>query len=330
MYCPEIQDLPEPLRERTGWPWKNETPGKPGQITNERPWPRITIVTPSYNQGQFLEETIRSVLLQGYPDLEYIIIDGGSTDNSREIIKKYEPWLKYWVSEPDGGQSHAINKGFRHGSGEVLAWINSDDIYLPGALWTMGNVVKRCREKDSKWDGWFTSRCIWENLVDQETRQQIPSQAPDERIRLLGWRCPQRSSFWTRACWDGVGGVPEDLHFVFDTEFFIRLVFSGYKPQLLSEVLSAGRIHENCKTVVRPEAWGPELLKMYDRLAHFLEPSDRRRVRRAVRTDLARVRFNQARSQGRWFAATVAASQILWHSPPWNRSEGLPISRSYK
>jgi glycosyltransferase involved in cell wall biosynthesis len=285
----------------------------------------ISIVTPSYNQGKFLEETIRSVLLQDYPNLEYIVIDGGSRDDSVDLIRKYEPWLTYWVSERDRGQSHAINKGFEHASGEILGWINSDDIYLPGALWKIGVAVKKLREKDLNWNGWLTGGCIYENVITQERRQLIPDQPPDDRLRLLNWRCPQRSSFWTKACWEELGGVSEHLHFVFDTEFFLRLVFSGYKPQVLSEVLAMGRLHENCKTLSRPEAWGPEVLEMYDRLAHFLEPNDRRRVRRAVRSDLARVRYNQARSQGRWFAATIAASQILWHSPPWNRSEGLPI-----
>ena len=97
-------------------------------------WPKISIVTPSYNQGEFIERTIRSVLLQGYPNLEYIIIDGGSTDRSVELIGKYEPFIRYWVSEPDKGQSNAINKGFQHASGGIFAWLNSDDIYLPGAL----------------------------------------------------------------------------------------------------------------------------------------------------------------------------------------------------
>jgi glycosyltransferase involved in cell wall biosynthesis len=289
------------------------------------PWPRITIVTPSYNQGLFIEETIRSVLLQDYPNLEYIIIDGGSTDNSTEIIKKYETWLKYWVSEPDRGQSHAINKGFAHGTGEILAWLNSDDIYLPKILWTIGTEVKRLRERDLKWNGWLTGGCIYENLVTQETKQLIPSPPPDDRMRLLAWRCPQRSSFWTKACWEEMGGVSEDLHFVFDTELFLRLVFSGYKPQVLPEVLAAGKLHKSCKTVSHPEAWGPEVLKMYDRLATFLEPNDRRRVRKAVRADLARVRYNRDRNQGRWLAAAAAASQIFWHSPPWSRSEGLPV-----
>ena len=104
-------------------------------------WPKISIVTPSYNQGQFIEEAIRSVLLQGYPDLEYIIIDGGSTDQTVEIIKKYEPWLAYWESEPDKGQSHAINKGLAKSTGKLFNWHNSDDILMPNCLGLLAEAM---------------------------------------------------------------------------------------------------------------------------------------------------------------------------------------------
>lgn len=100
-------------------------------------WPKISIVTPSYNQGEFIEETIRSVLLQNYPNLEYLVIDGGSTDKTLDILKKYAPWLYYWVSEKDQGQADAINKGFDKASGQILAYLNSDDLYLPGTLHTV-------------------------------------------------------------------------------------------------------------------------------------------------------------------------------------------------
>src|ERR1700738_5143459 len=106
----------------TGWPWTTETPRLPAVRPDGSRWPRISIVTPSYNQGQFIEETIRSVLLQGYPDLEYLILDAGSTDGTLDVIRKYERHLTYWVSEPDKGQSDAINKGFARCTGELMNW----------------------------------------------------------------------------------------------------------------------------------------------------------------------------------------------------------------
>src|SRR5688500_17087320 len=117
--------LPEPPPGRTGWPWTSEAAQLPARMSNGQPWPRITIVTPSYQQGRFLEETIRSVLPQGYPNLEYLVIDGGSSDESVEVIKRYEPWLSYWASEKDRGQTHAIAKGLERATGEIFQWINS-------------------------------------------------------------------------------------------------------------------------------------------------------------------------------------------------------------
>src|SRR5262245_40106852 len=120
--CPALHDLPAPPPGRDGWPWTDRYPPLPESQLDGRPWPRVTIVTPSYNQGAFLEETIRSVLLQGYPNLEYAIVDGGSNDGSVEIIRKYADWLTFWVSEPDSGQSSAIERGFSQTTGEILGW----------------------------------------------------------------------------------------------------------------------------------------------------------------------------------------------------------------
>src|SRR5262249_40996045 len=122
-----------PPEGKTGWPWT-----LPAKKFRERqssaPWPRITVITPSYNQAQFIEETIRSVLLQGYPNLEYMIIDGGSDSSTIKVIEKYSKWLDYFVSEPDRGQSDAINRGLSRSTGDLLVWINSDDVLLPGSF----------------------------------------------------------------------------------------------------------------------------------------------------------------------------------------------------
>src|SRR5690242_18490340 len=123
--------LPRPPVGKTGWPWviDSERP----QAATETAWPRWTVVIPSYNQGRYIEEAIRSVLMQGYPDLELIVMDGGSTDETLEVIRKYEPWIAHWESCRDRGQTHAINKGFQRATGEVLSFLNSDDVLLPGA-----------------------------------------------------------------------------------------------------------------------------------------------------------------------------------------------------
>jgi len=134
MLCPTIAELPSAPSGRAGWPWTEESDRPEQAELNGKSWPRISVITPSFNQGAFLEETIRSILLQGYPDIEYLIFDGGSTDSSVEIIKKYSPWISFWVSDPDSGQSDAINRGLNRATGEFATWINSDDMLYRNAL----------------------------------------------------------------------------------------------------------------------------------------------------------------------------------------------------
>lgn len=134
MPCTLLSDLPPAPVGRRGWPWTEGSQQLPAPAPGGEEWPRITIITPSFNQVEYIEETLRSVILQGYPNLEYFVLDGGSTDGSVEVIKRYSRWIDYWVSEPDGGQSAAINRGIEMGTGEFAAWVNSDDMLYHNAL----------------------------------------------------------------------------------------------------------------------------------------------------------------------------------------------------
>lgn len=208
--------------------------------------PRISIITPSYNQAQFLEETIRSVLEQGYPNLEYIIIDGGSTDNSVEIIRKYENRLAYWVSEPDRGQSHAINKGFQKATGEILSWLNSDDVYLLNTLWIVGRFFANHPEVDVVYGG----------HLDIDEKGKIFREARPfpffSRWGLLsrGGAMCQPATFFRRKVLDKVGYLDESLVYNMDYDFFLRMAFTGCKIVPIPHKLVNFRYHPSSKTVL--------------------------------------------------------------------------------
>ena len=206
-----LKEFPLPPPGKTGWPWTEGSEGLPDVMPEGTPWPRISIVTPSLNQARFIEETIRSVLLQGYPDLEYIIIDGGSDDGTIEIIKKYEKWLICWASEPDKGQSHAINKGFAKASGEIFAYINSDDFYCPSAFGTVAPMF----EKNGK-PYLVAGECI---IFDGDTTKSIfrpwwPKNM-DHFLDPFGSTFAQPASFWSRNIYDQIGGFDESCQLCF-------------------------------------------------------------------------------------------------------------------
>jgi len=238
MRCPTVSELPPPPPGKTGWPWTEESPQLPDKMPDGSAWPRISIVTPSLNQGKFIEETIRSVLLQGYPDLEYIIIDGGSTDNSLEFIKKYEKWLSSWISEEDKGQSHAINKGFAKATGEIFAYINSDDLYEPGAFKLVAPLFRQ------KKDVLVAGECV---IFDEQGVRDIYMPFWPQNLNLLLTKCPfaQPASFWHSGVILKTGGMDESLKFCFDMEFFLRCAIFGISPNLINEKLLVGEyIHQ--------------------------------------------------------------------------------------
>ena len=244
MRCPTLSDLPPPPHGRTGWPWTEESPQLPDTMPSGRPWPRITIVIPSYNQGQFIEETIRSVLLQGYPNLEYIVMDGGSKDNSVEIIREYEPWLAYWRTGPDGGQSAAIAQGFQRATGEIMGWLNSDDRYLMG---TLGRVAKFLALNPKLV---FINSDI--NVIDEYGhfmhRQFVarPCRGVTANLGYHAW--PQQGCFWRRNAYEKVGGVDPSLEFCMDRDLFLRLTSVGPSGRLKAPPTAEFRIHGDAKS----------------------------------------------------------------------------------
>ena len=251
MRCPTLADLPPPPANKTGWMWTEESPQFPNLAPNGRQLPRVTIVTPSYNQGRFIETTIRSILLQGYPNIEYIIIDGGSSDNSVEIIKKYEPWLAYWVSEKDRGQAHAINKGFSRATGDIFAYLNSDDFFEPGALY-------RCALAFREGHQWTVGRVrCWQEDVGYWPFPQIPGKSFAKWF--LSCPIPQAGSFWSAELHHEMGQFREDLNYSIDYEFWLRLRFvKKVKPFIIDQTIAVYRIHPQSKTVAENSKFSPE------------------------------------------------------------------------
>jgi glycosyltransferase involved in cell wall biosynthesis len=205
-------------RGRSGWPWEvTETP-----LTDEPVggWPRISVITPSFNQGEFLEMTIRSVLCQGYPNLEYIVIDGGSSDESLSIIRKYESRLSWWVSERDRGQSHAINKGLARASGDILCWLNSDDYYLPGTLALVGRTLA-AESGDRALVGH-----VLKVYTDGREAVTLPGSYEGRRRLLEIWKpyqMHQAAIFWRRELTEQIGLLREDLHLIMDFDYWARI-----------------------------------------------------------------------------------------------------------
>ena len=210
-------------------------------------FPRITVVTPSFNQAAYLERTICSVLDQGYPNLEYIIVDGGSTDGSVDIIRRYADRLAWWVSEPDRGQTDAINKGLRRATGEWVAWQNSDDIYYPGAFHDLAVAAAKHPQA-----GLIIGDMM---LIDEHDRalRDIRYVKPSYKALLAeGMVLTNQSAFWRRSVHAEIGLMSEALHFSFDYEWFLRLT-QHVKAIHVGHIWGALRLHDKTKTSLQAQ-----------------------------------------------------------------------------
>ena len=236
-----IRNFPIPPAGRVGWPWTEDAFGDRISRLDEQLWPRICVVTPSYNQGRFIEETIRSVLLQRYPNLEYIIIDGGSADESLAIIQKYSPWLAYWVSQRDQGQSDAINKGWQRATGDIVAWLNADDLYRPDTFFQVASAWRSNPEAG-----------LWHGLCeefDNTGLQRVIGTPYDMKTAITlgydkGGRVAQPAAFLARSALKRVGMLDCRLKQSMDKDIFQR-VGALYSNVHIPQVLARFRLHTN-------------------------------------------------------------------------------------
>jgi len=231
--------------------------------------PRLSIITPSFNQGRFLEETILSVLNQNYENLEYIIIDGGSSDDSVDIIRRYERHLAWWISEPDRGQVHAINKGIERITGDVAAFINSDDVYLPGAFAAAMNVFRE------------NPQCQWlcgDTILfgDGYPTEPVEAVVPKSAAHCLSWafRAPQPGMFWRSPLLKRK--FDERWQYVFDCDLYTRLLLEGFTCTHLPSAVAKYRLHPTSKTVAEGDRMDREFDAIAEHYMNQLHGSDRR------------------------------------------------------
>ncbi len=284
--------------------------------------PKISIVTPSFNQGQFLEETICSVLDQNYPNLEYIVIDGGSTDKSVEVIRKYERRLAHWESEKDRGQVHAINKGLARTTGEIFAYLNSDDLYLPGALATVGEYFARHPEAE-----WV---CGDTQMFGEGHRTEVVhAVVPKSAAHCLSWayKAPQPGHFWKRKLMGE--GFDEAWRYDFDHDLYVRLLLAGHKCTHIPATFAGYRLHAASKTVAEQSGFDEEFDRSAEMYESRLQGADRRwcRSTRFLRRSYAASESGDKSEGARWLMRALATyPEALMKRPFWGCLRKLTTS----
>jgi glycosyltransferase involved in cell wall biosynthesis len=238
MRCPTLTELPPPPEVTTIWPWTRGSDTLPDEMPDGDRWPMISIVMPSFGQGQFIEKAIRSVLLQGYPRLELIVIDGGSADETVHVLTQYDAWLKYWTSEADEGPADALNKGFRHASGDILAFLNADDFYLPGCLAkVVAEFQAHPRADVVSGHGYFATPSGELGMPTYSDSWNLT------RFRYGACVLVQPATFFKRAAFERVGGFKKHTRTCWDMELWADMARTGATFHSMNEFTAAFRLH---------------------------------------------------------------------------------------
>jgi len=227
--------------------------------------PRITIVMPSLNQSKFIEEAILSILEQNYPRLEFMILDGGSTDGSQEIIKRYSDHLAFWQSRGDAGQTDALIQGFSHATGELMGWLNSDDILLPGAL----NHIARAYISHPEGNIFGGNTLVIDELGDVLRCRRPPSET--SRLAKYGWSVVPPASFFTHKVYENVGGLHRDLHYIMDADLFLRMIHNNARFQEVNAWISGFRLQSLSKTVTKGSNFEKEFESIRERYLPWIK-----------------------------------------------------------
>jgi len=262
--------------------WIRENASNRELTSDNLAWPKITIVTPSYNQGDFLKETIRSVLLQNYPKLEYIVIDGGSSDNSIEIIKMYEKYLAYWISEPDKGQSDALNKGFEKATGEICGYLNSDDLLMPNALQKVAIAFQQ------QFCTWLVSKVLWGESTS--TQKHWEFRVPRFEEFVVQQTFPQQGVFWKANVEKPYFNY--EWKFIMDHDFFARLYFQYGQPYILNETTAFFRTHPCSKTALMEATLDAERAKLVQKNCQQVPPQRAKVIQRERKRNLMKREAN--------------------------------------
>ena len=248
-----LSQLPQ-ITSKKGWPWNEEV--VLNNYDSKQNWPKISIVTPSYNQGNYIEETIRSILLQNYPNLEYIIIDGGSTDDTVQIIKKYERWITFWVSEKDKGQANAINKGVEKCTGDIFNWINSDDYLSPNALLNIASTFVKGSTVAGSVFNFYDDNHDFKDIIKNKDLSINKFLSLKDTFHQPGIWCDLDNIKAT-------GKFSESSSYYFDRIFFSNYFLQFNEVIYIDDILVHFRYHENSKTLVIRDSKADELIDYY-------------------------------------------------------------------